>query len=439
MSEEIQNTNHFVHTLHDEDKMTKRAIIGHREAHDESSNLEGDDMNSVKESCQLDPTSLILTEESSEPVTTGRQTVEGDEDDEGVKSRQLSAQNPRESDVVMPSCSVPRRKRKLSSGNNLFHCGHPSIPETTMKGGDKIYAELSQKPRVEVPPAARPLFPTLCLEAPFSDEDGAILERNRTDYNFKITLEIARSGQASRPVRVYADGIYDLFHQGHARQLMQAKNLFPNVYLIVGVCSDELTHSRKGCTVMSEVERYEAVRHCRYVDEVVRDAPWELDDDYLKFHKIDFVAHDEDPYPGSAGSEDDIYAHIKARGMFVATQRTEGVSTSDIVARIVKDYDVYVRRNLARGYSAKELGVGFINEKKFKFQNKMESLRLTGKRRDGRLSTMWSNSTNRILKALSPPPSPNQSPRYSHDDDDDDPDDDFSHTEVPPCKIKRFN
>lgn len=37
---------------------------------------------------------------------------------------------------------------------------------------------------------------------------------------------------------------------------------------------------------MTDLERYDAVRHCRYVDEVVRDAPWELDDEFIKKHKV---------------------------------------------------------------------------------------------------------------------------------------------------------
>ncbi|XP_019966963.1 choline-phosphate cytidylyltransferase A [Paralichthys olivaceus] len=206
--------------------------------------------------------------------------------------------------------------------------------------------------------------------APFADElepaDGKPYER--------VNMETAKRGTPpDRPVRVYADGIFDVFHSGHARALMQAKCLFPNTHLIVGVCSDDLTHKYKGFTVMNEDERYDAISHCRYVDEVVRNAPWTLTPEFLERHHIDFVAHDDIPY-SSAGS-DDVYKHIKEAGMFAPTQRTEGISTSDIITRIVRDYDVYVRRNLQRGYTAKELNVSFINEKKYHLQERVDKVK----------------------------------------------------------------
>lgn len=139
-----------------------------------------------------------------------------------------------------------------------------------------------------------------------------------------------------RPVRVYADGVYDLFHFGHALQLRQAKLSFPSVYLLVGVCSDELVRANKAQGIMTHAERLEAARHCRWVDEIVADAPWIIDEDFIQRFQIDYVAHDEDPYAG--GGHDDVYAYVKNQGKFIPTRRTPGISTSDLLERIVSGY-----------------------------------------------------------------------------------------------------
>eukprot|EP00262_Sarcandra_glabra_P016072 TRINITY_DN5099_c0_g2_i1.p1 TRINITY_DN5099_c0_g2~~TRINITY_DN5099_c0_g2_i1.p1 ORF type:complete len:303 (+),score=74.86 TRINITY_DN5099_c0_g2_i1:60-911(+) len=183
------------------------------------------------------------------------------------------------------------------------------------------------------------------------------------------------SAKKEPQIRVYADGIYDLFHFGHARSLEQAKKSFPNTYLLVGCCNDEVTQRYKGKTVMTEAERYESLRHCRWVDEVIPDAPWVITQEFLDKHKIDYVAHDSLPYADTSGAGKDVYEFVKAAGKFKETKRTDGVSTSDLIMRILKDYNQYVMRNLARGYSREDLGVSYVKEKRLRVNMGLKKLR----------------------------------------------------------------
>lgn len=171
----------------------------------------------------------------------------------------------------------------------------------------------------------------------------------------------------NRPVRIYCDGIFDMFHYGHARLFAQVKQMFPNVALVVGVCNDAMTHSIKGATVMNETERYESVRQCRYVDEVIENAPWTIDIEFLNENRIDFVAHDEAPYPTPNSA--DCYEFVRRRGMFLPTKRATRISTTAIITGIIKNYDIYVRRQILRGISYKELNISFLKGEHIRFKN----------------------------------------------------------------------
>ncbi|KAK8116183.1 cytidylyltransferase [Apiospora sp. TS-2023a] len=196
---------------------------------------------------------------------------------------------------------------------------------------------------------------------------------------------------AGRPVRVYADGVFDLFHLGHMRQLEQAKKAFPDVYLLVGVTGDEETHKRKGLTVLSGKERAETIRHCKWVDEVVENCPWIVTPEFLDKHQIDYVAHDDLPYGAAEG--DDIYKPIKEEGKFLVTQRTEGVSTTGIITKIVRDYEKYIARQFKRGTSRQELNVSWLKKNELDVKRHVQDLRDS-------IRTNWSTTGQELSKEL---------------------------------------
>ncbi|KAF7548392.1 hypothetical protein G7046_g8694 [Stylonectria norvegica] len=211
-----------------------------------------------------------------------------------------------------------------------------------------------------------------------------------------------------RAVRVYADGVFDLFHLGHMRQLEQAKKAFPNTTLVVGVTGDHETHLRKGLTVMSGAERAETLRHCKWVDEVIENCPWIVTPAFLEEHKLDYVAHDDLPYGADEG--DDIYMPIKKAGMFLVTQRTDGVSTTGLITRIVRDYEKYIARQFKRGSSRQELNVSWLKKNELDLKRHVQDLRenitnnwtTTGQELGRELKQFWPVSRPQSPRPASP-------------------------------------
>jgi len=122
-----------------------------------------------------------------------------------------------------------------------------------------------------------------------------------------------------------------MMHWGHANALRQAKAL--GDYLIVGVHSDTEIMKNKGPPVMTEQERYDAVRACKWVDEVVEDSPYITQLDVMDKYQCDFCVHGDDISTTPDGT--DTYGLVKAAGRFRTVPRTVGVSTTQLVGRML--------------------------------------------------------------------------------------------------------
>ena len=122
--------------------------------------------------------------------------------------------------------------------------------------------------------------------------------------------------------------VADLFHYGHLELLRQARAL--GDYLVVGVHADDAVLAHKRKPILTMEERVACVAGCRYVDEVLPNAPWITDRDWIAKHHIDLVVHGSDYSP-----EDLNKTHAVAieMGILRTVDYTPGISTTEIIIR----------------------------------------------------------------------------------------------------------
>jgi len=144
-------------------------------------------------------------------------------------------------------------------------------------------------------------------------------------------MESKNGDGEKKQIRVWCDGCYDMVHFGHANQMRQAKAM--GDYLIVGVHTDEEINQHKGPPVFTQEERYKMVRGIKWVDEVAMGAPYVTSLETLDKHDCDFCVHGDDITTTADGT--DTYHIVKSNGRYKECKRTQGVSTTNLVGRML--------------------------------------------------------------------------------------------------------
>jgi glycerol-3-phosphate cytidylyltransferase len=131
-------------------------------------------------------------------------------------------------------------------------------------------------------------------------------------------------------IRVYTDIVGDLFHHGHVELLRQARAL--GDYLLVGIHADDAVLAHKRKPILTMEERAACVAGCRYVDEVLPNAPWVTDRRWIATHNIDLVVHGSDY---SANDLSETHAAALEMGILRTVPYTVSISTTEIIRRIL--------------------------------------------------------------------------------------------------------
>ena len=135
-------------------------------------------------------------------------------------------------------------------------------------------------------------------------------------------------------VWVYVDCVCDLLHPGHLEFFRKARSLGDR--LVVGLHSDAEVMTYKPVPIMSYADRVAMVEACRLVDRVVPyPVPLHCTPEHLDAIGADFVVHGDDM---SARELEAWYGAMIPSGRFRAVPYSTGVSSRDIIGRVIERY-----------------------------------------------------------------------------------------------------
>ena len=130
-------------------------------------------------------------------------------------------------------------------------------------------------------------------------------------------------------IRVYADMVADLFHYGHVEFLKQARAL--GDYLVVGIHADDVAGANKRKPMLTMEERVASAAGCRWVDEVLPNAPWIVDRAWIDQHNIHLVIHGDDYSPEQLQRTHKVPLDM---GILRTVPYTKGISTTELIRRV---------------------------------------------------------------------------------------------------------
>ena len=136
---------------------------------------------------------------------------------------------------------------------------------------------------------------------------------------------------------IYTDGIFDLFHRGHLESLNLIRNTYPQSKLIVGIINDNLSEHYKRRPIYNEDDRCEIIKNIKCVDDIIRNAPLVMTEEFINENNIDLIVHGFANENDSKKQKEFFEIPIKLN-KFASISYYNKISTTEIIKKIKNEY-----------------------------------------------------------------------------------------------------